>query len=104
MPLSESSVEQNLIDLLVSQGYEYLYGPDISPYGASPLRKGFETVILETHFENSLERLNPESSPSARKEVLQLVHRLTTGDMMTNNESFHTMMTDGVTIEVFQNG
>jgi type I restriction enzyme, R subunit len=29
--LTESSIEQYAIDLLVKQGYQYIYGPDIAP-------------------------------------------------------------------------
>jgi hypothetical protein len=32
--LTEQSIENNLIDLLKGQGYEYFYGPDIAPYGS----------------------------------------------------------------------
>lgn len=103
-PITESSIEQNLIDLLVLQGYEYLYGPDIAPYSNNPLRKGFDSVILESIFENALKRLNPEVPESARIEAFAKVNRLNSGDMMANNEAFHTMMTDGVSVEYFKDG
>lgn len=103
-PLSEASVEQNLIDLLVPQGYEYFSGPSIAPYSSNPLRNGFDSVILETIFETVLKRLNPDVPESARVEAFQKVRSLGYGDIMANNEAFHTMMTDGITVEYFKNG
>lgn len=102
--LSESSVEQNLIDLLKRQGYEYSYGPDIAPYSNSPLRKAFDSVILEDILESAMKRLNPEVSDVARVEAFGKVKRLNAGDLMANNEAFHTMLTDGVTVEHFKDG
>lgn len=102
--LSESSVEQNLIDLLVPQGYEYFYGPSITPYSEHPLRKRFDSVILESVLETAIKRLNPDVPESARMEAFQKVRSLGYGDIMANNEAFHTMMTDGVTVEHFKDG
>ena len=44
--LTESSIEYFAIELLKSQGYDYLFGPEIAPDGKNPLRKSFEDVIL----------------------------------------------------------
>ncbi len=103
-PITESHIEQNLIDLLTIQGYEYFYGPEIAPYSANPLRTGFDAVILESVFEASLKRLNPDVPESARAEALSKVRRLGSADIMTNNEAFHTMLTDGVSVEYFKDG
>ncbi len=102
--LSESSVEQDLIDLLVPKGYEYFYGPSIAPYSESPLRKGFDSVILESVLETAIKRLNSDVPESSRVEVLRKVCSLGYGDIMANNEVFHTMMTDGVSVEHFKDG
>ena len=61
MPLlNESHIEQNLIELLVSQGYQYFYGPDIAPYSTNPQRERFDSVILESHLKQSLKKLQTE--------------------------------------------
>ncbi len=104
MPLSESHIEQNLIDLLKIQGFSYHYGPDIAPYSENPLRTGFDSVILESVLRESLQRLNPDIPESARAEAMSRILRLGSSDIMTNNELFHTMMTDGVTVEYFRDG
>lgn len=102
--ITESHIEQNLIDLLIAQGYEYFYGPEIAPYSANPLRTGFDAVILDSVFETSLKRLNPDVPESARTEASSKVRRLGSADIMANNEAFHTMLTDGVSVEYFKDG
>jgi type I restriction enzyme R subunit len=97
--LNESHIEQNLIDLLVAQGYEYFYGPEIAPYSASPQRERFDSVILENHLKESLKRLNPDIPESARYEAYQHIMNLGSADIMANNEKFHTYLTDGITVE-----
>lgn len=102
--LNESHIEQNLIDLLTAQGYEYFYGPDIAPYSANPQRERFDSVVLEKHLKESLKRLNPDIPESARHEAYQHIINLGSQDLMANNEKFHNFLTDGITVEYFNNG
>lgn len=100
--LNESHIENHIIQLLTNQGYEYFYGPDIAPYTANPQREGFDSVVLENHLKESLNKLNPDFPESARQEAYQKIINLGTQDIMENNERFHTMLTDGVTVEYFK--
>lgn len=102
--LNESHIEQNLIDLLVTQGYKYFYGPNIAPYSANPQRESFASVVLENHLKESLKRLNPSVPESARYEAYQHVINLGSSDIMANNEKFHNFLTDGITVEYFKDG
>ncbi|MBU2905124.1 type I restriction endonuclease subunit R [Arenibacter algicola] len=102
--LDENAIEIAFIDQLVSQGYNYYYGPDITPYGSNPQRKSFESVILEQQFRNSLEKLNPNLPSSAITEAYSKVVDLGTLDVMENNERFHTYLTNGVTVEFTKEG
>lgn len=104
MTPTEHTIEQSLIDQLLAQGYSHFYGPDIAPYSDNPEREGFDSVVLERHFRESLARLNPEVPESALHEAYQKVLHLGTNDIMENNEAFHTMLTDGVTVEYFADG
>src|SRR5690554_2435190 len=97
--LTENTIEQSLIDQLVSQGYTYYNGTDISPTGNNPQRESFGSVILESHFKASLKQLNLTLSASALAEAYQKVINLGTQDIMENNERFHTMLTNGVTVK-----
>lgn len=102
--LSEDSIEQSFLEQLVAQGYVYHYGPDIAPYSDHPQRENFASVILENHFKESLEKLNPNVPESARVEAFQKVINLGTEDLMENNERFHTLLTNGVTVEYYKEG
>ena len=102
--LNENSIELAFIDQLVSQGYSYHYGPDFAPYTDNPERESFESVVLEKQFKKSLEQLNPELPNSAITEAYNKVLNLGTEDIMINNESFHTFLSNGVTVEFTKNG
>ena len=102
--LTENDIEQNLIDLLKGQGYEYFHGPDIAPYSANPQRERFDSVVLENHLKESLRRINPDVPELARHEAYQNIVNLGSQDLMVNNEKFHNFLTDGVTVEYFIDG
>lgn len=100
--LTESQIEQILIDLLIAEGYQYFYGPDIAPYSANPQRESFSSVVLEKQLKESLRRLNPDIPESARHEAYQHIINLGSNDIMNNNEKFHNYLTDGITVEYFK--
>jgi type I restriction enzyme R subunit len=102
--LTENTIEQSLIDQLINQGYIYFNGTEISPISDNPQRENFSSVILEKHFKNSLKKLNPTLPESARVEAYQKVINLGTEDIMANNERFHTLLTNGVTVEYTKDG
>lgn len=67
--MNENSIELAFINQLVGQGYTYYFGPDIAPYGKSPQRKGFDSVILEEQFKAALVKLNPTLPEGALTEA-----------------------------------
>jgi type I restriction enzyme, R subunit len=97
--ITEDDIEQNLIDLLKSEGYEYFHGTELDG-----VRGGFDQVVIEGEFKASLQRLNPDLDELALADAYSQVLDLSSNDVMTNNEQFHNMLTSGVTIEVFENG
>ncbi|WP_282147877.1 type I restriction endonuclease subunit R [Algibacter lectus] len=102
--LNEDKIEQAFIDQLVGQGYTYHYGRDIAPNSDNPQREGFESVLLEQQLKNALRHLNPDVPESARVEAYQKILNLGTQDLMENNERFHTLLTNGVTVEYNKEG
>lgn len=102
--LNENTIELALIDQLVNQGYTYHNGTTISPIGENPQRESFSSVLLENQFKESLKKLNPTLPESARVEAYQKVINLGTEDIMENNERFHTLLTNGVTVEFTKDG
>ncbi|WP_225312568.1 type I restriction endonuclease [Pseudotamlana haliotis] len=102
--LNENTIEHALIDQLIGQGYTYFNGTDISPIGKNAQRESFASILLENHFKTSLKKLNPTLPESALSEAYQKVINLGTEDIMENNERFHTLLNNGVTVEYTKSG
>jgi len=102
--LTEDDIEQNLIELLKIQGYQYFHGSQIVPSDEDSQRDAFDGVVLEKQLKASLRKLNPDLPESARVEAYQHALHLGSDDIMGNNEKFHHMLTDGITVEYFKDG
>ena len=95
--LTEDSIEQNLIELLKKEGYEYFHGSELQ-------RDGYDSVVLEEEFKASLKRLNPKVPESARVEAYREVIHVGSSDLMASNEKFHNLLCEGVTVEYEKDG
>ncbi len=102
--LNENSIEQFAIDLLQSQGYVYAFGPDIAPDGVSPERSSFEDVILEDRLKKALRIINPDIPEDAIDDAIKQVKNLNFPELISNNEAFHRMLTEGVKVSYQKNG
>ena len=102
--LHESDIEQMLIELLKAKGYQYLYGPDIAPDGETPLRASFEEVVLRDKLETAVRKLNPSLPYSVQDEAVKTVLRISSPDVLANNEEFHRLLTEGVPVSVHKDG
>ena len=97
--LTESDIEQMTIEILQSRGYEYLYGPDIAPDGTTPMRTSLGEVVLREKLEAAV-RLPAAVLDEAVKTVL----RIGSTDLLADNEQFHDLLTQGVTVSVYEEG
>ena len=102
--ITESEIEQFAIELLEKQGYSYTYGPAIAPDSENPERKSFEDVILLNTLSDILPTLNPTLPPDALEDALKQLLRLNSPELIANNESFHRMLTEGITVNYQKNG
>lgn len=91
--LHESDIEKMLIDLLKAKKYNYHYGPDIAPDGETPMRASFEDVVLRDKLEKAVKRLNPSLPYSVQDEAVKTVLRISSPDVLANNEEFHRLLT-----------
>lgn len=103
-PLHESDIEQMLIDLLKTKGYQHLYGPDIAPDGENPMRLNFEDVVLFDKLEKAVKRLNPSLPWLVQDEVVKTTMRISSPDILANNETFHRMLTEGIPVVITKDG
>ena len=102
--LLESDIEQMLIELLEAKGYQYLYGPDIAPDGETPMRASFDEVVLRDKLEAAVRKLNPSLPYSVQDEAVKTVLRISSPDVLANNEEFHRLLTEGVPVSVHKDG
>lgn len=99
----ESDIEQMVIEQIQGLGYTYVYGPDIEPKSSQPLRS-YKQVILESKVLEALQRLNPTLGEDKCKEALKQITSLNSPELLSNNQAFHRLLTEGINLEVNKNG
>ena len=97
--MTESDIELMAIEQLEGMGYSYVYGPDIESKGSNPLRS-YKQVILEAKVLEALQRLNPHLNEDKCIEALKQVTNIPSQDLISNNQAFHRMLTEGINLEV----
>jgi type I restriction enzyme R subunit len=101
--ITESQIEKYGIELLETQGYHYLYGPNIAPDSSTPARASFDDVLLLDHLRKAVNRINPAIPADAREEAIKQLQRIHSRQLIANNETFHRMLTEGINI-TYQKG
>ncbi len=91
----ESTIEEFMIELLESQGFEYL-----SPEDQEKERPDLGGVVLRERLKQAIDRINPSIPEEAKEQALRLVLNLPSQNLMDNNEAFHRMLTEGIEVEV----
>lgn len=90
-------VEQPAIDQLVSIGWKYIPGTDLSPDNSE--RKSEKEVILNDRLESAIKRINPWiSDDNLRKITHDLIHPRTT-TLMEANQSIHETLIKYLSVE-----
>ncbi len=102
--ITENTIEDFAIELFEALGYDYVYAPDIAPDGDEPERKIYEDVLLIGRLQNAIRRINPSISGDAQLEALKEIQRIHSPELLTNNETFHRLLTEGVNISYQQDG
>ncbi len=102
--ITENVIEEFCIELLEKQGYETIYAPDIAPDSENPQRSSFEAVLLTARLNDAVARLDPTIPPEAQQAAIKDVSRIHSPELLTNNETFHRMLTEGVKVSYQQDG
>jgi len=102
--ITENAIEIFCIELLEKQGYEYIYAPDIAPDSDNPQRSSFEDVLLSACLRDAVSRINPTISHDVQQEAIKEIARIHSPELLTNNEIFHRMLTEGVKVSYQQDG
>ena len=103
-PITENIIEESTIEILQSQGWEYVNGKEISPEGLFCERDSFSQIVLTARLRNAIASINPHIPADAREAAVQKVLRLASPELLHNNEEFHRLLIEKVKIPYQQNG
>lgn len=96
--ITENIIEGFAIELLDKLGYEYIYGPNIAPDSENPERNSFEEVLLVNRLKNAVKRINHSIPVDAQAEAIKEIQRIASPELLTNNETFHRLLTEGIPV------
>jgi type I restriction enzyme R subunit len=98
--IHESDVEENVLAILASLGYEIIRGDseEYLPGGGSALRADYKDVVLVERLRGALRRINASISEESREQAIKQVLRSQSQKLIEDNESFHKMLVDGVDV------
>jgi type I restriction enzyme R subunit len=96
--ISENHIELLAIEELERLGYSYVYGPVIGPDGEQPERINYEEVLLANRVKTAIAKLNTSLSPEIQNEGFKELQRIHSPELLTNNEAFHRMLTEGIPV------
>lgn len=102
--ITESAIEEFAIALLEKLGYQYVCGPEIAPDSDTPRRRSFEDVLLLDKLKSAVARINPSVPAAARDDAIKQIQRLSSPELIANNEAFHRMLTEGVRVTYLKDG
>jgi type I restriction enzyme, R subunit len=96
--ITENIIESFAIELLDKLGYEYIYAPDIAHDGENPQRDSYSQVLLLNRLQNAVKRINHSIPADAQAEAIKEIQRIASPELLTNNESFHRLLTEGIPV------
>ncbi|MBK6617169.1 MAG: type I restriction endonuclease subunit R [Nitrosomonas sp.] len=102
--LTESAIEELAIKLFEQLGYSHIHAPDIAPDGDHPERTRYDEVLLTSRLQKALERINPGMTVTVLQTALKEVERIHSPELLSNNETFHRLLTEGVKVSYQQAG
>jgi len=104
MKLTESSIETLTIERLQALGFDYVYAPDFAPDSTNPERESFSEVLLTRRMRNAIARINRTLPPAALDEAIKTIQRISSPELLANNEAFHRLLTEGVNVSYQKDG
>lgn len=96
--MTENEIEKLAIALLEHQGYTYINGVQLAPDAGDLERTSFEEVVLKQRLENAVRRINPMIPLDAQQDAVKQILRIASPDVLSNNETFHRLLTEGVPV------
>ncbi|PGH38669.1 MAG: DEAD/DEAH box helicase, partial [Candidatus Nephrothrix sp. EaCA] len=101
--ITENSIEELAIEILRSQGWEYVRGLSIAPGAERAERESFEQVVLLDRLRKSVAIINPHIPTDAQEAAIQKALRIYSPDLLHSNEEFHKQLIERIKITYWQN-
>ncbi len=102
--ITENIIEESTIEILQSQGWNYANGKEISPEGLFCERESFEQIILIVRLRQALRKINSNLPDDALDAAIQKILRISSPELLHNNEEFHRLLVEKVKIPYQENG
>jgi type I restriction enzyme, R subunit len=102
--LTESDIENLAVEVFQLMGYTWKWGPDLAPDGQAAERSAWDEVLLLQRLEEAVRRINPKVSDEALSDAIKQVKRINNPVLLTNNETFHKMLTESVKVSYRKDG
>jgi len=96
--MTENIIESFAIYLLTQLGYTYIYAPDIAPDGDNPERDSYAQVLLLKRLQHAVQKINPGIPADAQTEAIKIIQRIASPELLSNNETFHRLLTEGIPV------
>ena len=92
--MTEAQIEQLALDIFQNTlDYDVAHAANLSK------ERQNSDVILRGRLEKAIATINPQIPTEAQEEAIKQVFRITTGNVLSDNEAFHTLLTEGVDVK-----
>jgi type I restriction enzyme R subunit len=72
--------------------------------GGQNQRTSYEEILLTHRMAEAVRRINPTVPPAAQEEAIKEIQRIHSPELLTNNESFHRLLTEGIKVSYQKDG
>lgn len=96
MTFSEDNYENSVIQLFMSMGYNYLYGPEVE--------RDYHSPFYDVELEESIRRINTGIPEDAIQDALFRLRNIEIGELAQKNEVFMDYLQNGIGARYYENG
>jgi type I restriction enzyme R subunit len=97
--ITEQFVEEFVLTLFTSLGYEVLNGPQIAPDVSALYRDSYNNACLDKILLESLQRINPSIPAEIIEDAVRKLKTPTSPSLTVNNRNVHKMLVNGIDVE-----
>lgn len=95
--MTENEIELMAIEFFENLGYTHLHGQYLKD-------RNLREVLLKDKILKNLEKINPSLPYNAIEDAIKQVERIKSSELLSDNESFHKLLTEGVKVDIQKEG